>query len=193
MRIAVRARASAATRSPRCAQQESRRADCWCSRGDEGVVVGSGLADRVGLSRRGGFAAPRVLRGVPASGSRRRRVLRRLAEHCDGARACPRSAPRSTTTASLAFAERFGFVEVDREIEQTRIVGDEPLASRRCPRALDVVISAERPGLWEAGVRPLGLRGPGRLRRATSPSRSPPSGGRRPGGVTPMFLALQRR
>src|SRR6476469_5889017 len=89
----------------------------------DGTVVGSGLADRSD-TRRGGFVAPRVRRE-----HRRRGVgsalLRALADHVDGLDV-PDLRAMTEDAGSLAFAERFGFVEVDRQVEQVRAVGDEP-------------------------------------------------------------------
>jgi len=48
---------------------------------------------------------------------------------------------------SLAFAARFGFVETDRQIEQVRTIGAEPTAGRP-PAGVQVVLLADRPGLW---------------------------------------------
>ena len=109
----------------------------------EGRVVGSGMADRAETAGVG-FAAPRVL-----SDSRRVGVgsalLRALAEHCDG---LGLSVLRGhVDEGSLAFAHRFGFVEVDREVEQVRAVGDEPVPSAP-PDGVEVVEASQRPGLW---------------------------------------------
>ena len=49
--------------------------------------------------------------------------------------------------ASRAFAQRFGFLEVDREVEQTRNVAAAP-AVPDLPEGVEVVTSADRPGLW---------------------------------------------
>jgi mycothiol synthase len=112
----------------------------------DGDVVGSGIADRSDTAG-AGFVAPRVL-----SGHRRMGVgsalLRVLAEHCSGL-------GLSTVVAgvddagSLAFAERCGFVEVDREVEQVRAVGDEPAPSG-LPAGVEVIEASQRPGLWAA-------------------------------------------
>jgi GNAT superfamily N-acetyltransferase len=58
---------------------------------------------------------------------------------------------------SLAFAERFGFAEVDRQVEQVRVIGDEP----RPPEPTDfaVVTVAERPELWAAAYHQIGVDG----------------------------------
>ena len=56
---------------------------------------------------------------------------------------------RVDDAASLAFAERFGFAEVDREVEQVRAVGVEP-APNALPDGIDVVTLDEHPELWAA-------------------------------------------
>jgi mycothiol synthase len=110
-----------------------------------GSVVGSGVADRSDTG--GGFVAPRVLpehrrRGVGSA------LLRRLAEHVSALGLSELRAmvddPRS-----LGFAERFGFVEVDRQIEQVRPVGFEPPPSA-LPAGVDVLTLDEHPQLWAA-------------------------------------------
>jgi len=113
---------------------------------EDGDAVGSGLADRsdtVGA----GFVAPRVLpehrrRGVGSA------LLRALAEHCSGLDVATMSASVDDE-GSLAFAEHFGFVEVDREVEQVRAVGDEP-APAAPPAGIEVIESSQRPDLWAA-------------------------------------------
>ena len=112
----------------------------------DGTLVGSGLAD-LSDSADGGFAMPRV---VP---DRRRQgvgsaLLRALAEHCTGL-GVPELRTSVDDEGSLAFATRFGFVEVDREIEQVRTVGDVETPSLP-PADVEVVMSSERPGLWAA-------------------------------------------
>jgi GNAT superfamily N-acetyltransferase len=57
--------------------------------------------------------------------------------------------------ASLAFAEHRGFIEVDRQVEQLRRVGDEPDPDP-LPAAVDVVTLAERPELWAAAYQRFG-------------------------------------
>ncbi len=47
---------------------------------------------------------------------------------------------------SCAFADRFGFEEVDREVEQVKVLGDEPSPSP-LPEGVEVVTIAERPEL----------------------------------------------
>ena len=112
----------------------------------DGTVVGSGMADRSELAG-GGFVAPQVLpefrrRGVGSA------LLRALAEHCTGL-GLPVARAHVDDVESLAFAARFGFVEVDREIEQVRVVGDEqPPAAP--PAGVEIVTLSQRPELWAA-------------------------------------------
>jgi mycothiol synthase len=118
----------------------------------DGTVVGSGVADRAETAG-GGFAAPRVRpdhrrRGVGSA------LLRALAEHCAGL-GLPVLRASVDDEASLAFADHFGFVEVDREIEQVRAVGDEPLPSAP-PAGVDIVPLSQHPDLWEASFERFG-------------------------------------
>jgi RimJ/RimL family protein N-acetyltransferase len=56
---------------------------------------------------------------------------------------------------SLAFAERFGFREVDRQIEQVREIGDEP--EPVMPDGIRLVTVADRPELWARAYDPFAL------------------------------------
>jgi RimJ/RimL family protein N-acetyltransferase len=56
---------------------------------------------------------------------------------------------------SLAFAEHFGFVEVDRQVEQVRTIGDEQPPSGP-PAGVEVVDLAEQPDLWPASFDTFG-------------------------------------
>jgi mycothiol synthase len=112
----------------------------------DGTVVGCGTAGR-GETANAGFAAPRVLpehrrRGVGSA------LLRALADHCSSM-GLPTLVARVDDEAHLPFAEHFGFVEVDREVEQVRAVGDEPAPSA-LPVDVDVVPLSQRPELWAA-------------------------------------------
>jgi mycothiol synthase len=113
---------------------------------EDGEVVGHGIADRSDTAG-AGFVAPRVL-----PGHRRRGVgsalLRALAEHCSGL-GVPTIGTSVDDEGSLAFAERFGFVEVDREVEQVRQVGDEP-APTGLSAGVEVIEASQRPDLWAA-------------------------------------------
>jgi GNAT superfamily N-acetyltransferase len=115
----------------------------------DGVVAGSGLGGRSSF----GYAGlhPRVLpdfrrRGVGTA------LLRALAAH-----AVEHGFDQAGTSVddpgSLVFAERFGAVEVDRQIEQVRDIGAEPAPD--VPDWLEIVAVAERPELWSAAYEPL--------------------------------------
>jgi mycothiol synthase len=112
----------------------------------EGRLAGCGVADRSEL-RGLGMVAPRVL---PAA--RRRGVgtalLRALADHVAG---LGFTAARATVDddGSSAFARRFGFREVGREVEQVRSVGRHEPHPQPVP-GVEIVSLADRP---ELGVR----------------------------------------
>lgn len=112
----------------------------------DGVVVGSGLADRSD-SAGGGFVAPRVRPtyrrlGVGSA------LLKPLAAHV-ATLGLPELRAMVDDPGSLGFAEHFGFGEVDRQIEQVRAVADEPPASAP-PAGVDVITLAQQPELWAA-------------------------------------------
>jgi GNAT superfamily N-acetyltransferase len=112
----------------------------------DGTVVGSGVADRSD-SAGGGFVAPRVRpeyrrRGVGTA------LLRPLSAHC-ATLGVPDLRAMVDDPGSLAFAERFGFVEVDRQVEQIRTIGaEQPLSP--LPAGVEVTTLDERPELWAA-------------------------------------------
>jgi GNAT superfamily N-acetyltransferase len=109
----------------------------------DGQVVGCGVADRSGLAGVG-MVAPRVLpearrRGVGTA------LLLALAGHVEG---LGFTAARATVEdeGSLAFAYRFGFREVGREVEQVRVVGEREPHAKPIP-GLELVSLADRPDL----------------------------------------------
>jgi mycothiol synthase len=91
-----------------------------------GELVGSGVADRSNLAD--GFVAPRILpehrrRGAGTA------MLGVLLDHLVS-RGFRSVAAHVDDDGSLAFAVRHGFEEVDRQVEQVRVVGpDEPIPS----------------------------------------------------------------
>jgi mycothiol synthase len=110
----------------------------------DGTVVGSGMADRSETTG-GAFATARVVpeqrrRGVGSA------ILRVLADHCAGL-GLPELRASVEDEGSLAFAHAFGFVEVDRQVEQVRAVGDER-APADLPPGVSVIELSERPELW---------------------------------------------
>lgn len=112
---------------------------------EDGRVVGSGLSDRAEIAN-GGSVIPRVLpdhrrRGVGTA------LLRRMADHVAGL-GLPTLRADVDDEGSLVFAQRFGFTEVNREVEQTYAVTTAPDISPM-PDGIEVVTAQERPGLWE--------------------------------------------
>ena len=116
-----------------------------------GTVVGSGVADRSDTG--GGFVAPRVRREHRRQGVGSV-LLRALADHVAGLDVTDLRA-MTEDAASLAFAEHFGFVEVDRQVEQVRVVGVEP-APGALPEGVEVVTLDEHPALWAASYQHFG-------------------------------------
>jgi mycothiol synthase len=57
---------------------------------------------------------------------------------------------------SVQFAERFGFREVDRQVEQVRVIGDEP--APRVPDGVEIVTVSQRPELWRAAYQAVGVQ-----------------------------------
>lgn len=118
----------------------------------DGVLAGSGLAGRSSFDYAG--LHPRVLpearrRGVGTA------LLDRLADHAVHL-GFSEAGTSVDDEGSMAFAERFGFREVDRQIEQVRLVGAEPMPS--IPDDIRVVTVAEQPDLWSAAYDPFALQ-----------------------------------
>ena len=111
----------------------------------DGRLAGSGIANKSDLSGDTSFVAPRVLPGF-----RRRGVgtalLRRLAEHAEGL-GHVQVGSEAGDPESLAFARRFGFREVGRQVEQVRHVAESEEAARP-PDGVELVRLSERPELF---------------------------------------------
>jgi GNAT superfamily N-acetyltransferase len=117
-----------------------------------GELAGSGLARPADLQGIG-FVAPRVLpafrrRGIGSA------LLRRLAEHVAGLGFATASAAVAHEELA-AFAARFGFREVDRQVEQARSVGPEERWPG-APDGIDLVTTASRPELVRAAFESVG-------------------------------------
>ena len=117
----------------------------------DGELAGSGLSGRSSF----GYAGlhPRALpsmrrRGVGTA------LLRVMADHAMS-RGYTEAGSLVEDPGSLAFAERFGFREVDRQIEQTRSIGEEPAPA--IPVGITIVTVAERPELWSKAYDPFAL------------------------------------
>jgi mycothiol synthase len=113
---------------------------------EAGETVGSGRASPTSTPGRV-FVAPRVL-----PNARRRGVgtelLRCLVRHARTLAAETVSAQAEDLDAGIPFAERFGFNEIDRQVEQVKELADEQPVD--FPSGLDVVSVAERPELLRA-------------------------------------------
>jgi mycothiol synthase len=111
---------------------------------EDGVLAGTGVADRSDLP--GGFVSARVLpearrRGIGTV------ILRALAKHC-ASQGHARVGCGVEDEGSLAFAHRFGFAEVDRQVEQIREVAAEPPPG--VVPGVEIVSLAGRPALRRA-------------------------------------------
>ncbi len=115
----------------------------------DGELAGSGLADR-SSNRERAFLAPRVLPGHRRHGVGTA-LLRALAAHAERMGVPEVSAHvDGADPGSMAFAERFGFGEIDRQVEQVRVLNGEEPASSPLPDGVEVVSIAEQPDLLEA-------------------------------------------
>lgn len=116
-----------------------------------GRVVGSGLGGRSDFGNAG--LHPRVVpsarrRGVGSA------ILRELADRA-WRLGFTEAGTHVDDEGSLAFAEWFGYGEVDRQVEQVRTIGNEPWPE--IPDGLEIVTVADRPELWRAAYDPLGI------------------------------------
>jgi mycothiol synthase len=110
-----------------------------------GVVVGSASADRSHLQG-AAVVTPQVLPRFRRQGIGTE-MLRVLVDHA-ATLGTDYVVGYADDEGSKAFADRFGFVEVDRQVEQVRQIGVEPVPPRRDD--VEVITVAERPELWDA-------------------------------------------
>lgn len=118
----------------------------------DGVLAGHGVADRSDVAGRASVA-PRVLpefrrRGVGSA------LLRVLVEHASGMGFTVVRALVDDPE-SVGFATRFGFTEIDRQVEQVRTIGVEPAPNP--PTDFEIVCIADRPELWPAAYHQLAV------------------------------------
>lgn len=109
-------------------------------------IVGAGLAGRSDDPERG-FVAPRV-----HPDARRHGVGAAVLRECLGfveSLGLARVSGQVTDPGSKAFAERYGFAETDRQVEQVLYLDGE-IALDPVPEGVEVVTVAERPELLEA-------------------------------------------
>lgn len=121
----------------------------------DGELAGSGVVNRSDLGGSGsGAVAARVLPGW-----RRRGVgtamLAELAGRAAGM-GFEQVSSNVDDPGSVQFAERFGFREVDRQVEQVRVIGDEP--APRVPDGVEIVTVSQRPELWRAAYQAVGVQ-----------------------------------
>jgi mycothiol synthase len=109
----------------------------------DGKIVGAGLADRSDVAGRG-FVMPRVHPDARRRGVGRA-LLYELADHVAGL-GFDRAGSSVDDDGSKAFAERFGFEEIDREVEQVLKLPAK-LPEAPVPAGIEVVTIAARPEL----------------------------------------------
>jgi mycothiol synthase len=119
----------------------------------DGVLAGSGVVSKSDLAGAGGIAA-RVLpdwrrQGVGTA------ILRVLAERAAGM-GFGVVGSNVDDPGSVSFAERYGFREVDRQVEQVRVIADEP--PPLVPPGVVIVPVSEQPGLWRAAYYTVGAQ-----------------------------------
>jgi GNAT superfamily N-acetyltransferase len=120
----------------------------------DGEVVGAGLTDLSDIAGRASVV-PRVVpharrRGVGTA------LLRELVAHASTL-GCPELSASVEDEGSKLFAERFGFREADRQVEQVKVLGYEP-EPPPLPEGVEAVTIAERPELLRE-AHPLGVQG----------------------------------
>jgi mycothiol synthase len=119
----------------------------------DGVLAGSGVVSKSDLAGAGGIAA-RVLPGWRRQGVGTA-ILRVLAERAAGM-GFGVVGSNVVDPGSVRFAERYGFREVDRQVEQVRVIADEP--PPLVPPGVVIVPVSEQPGLWQAAYHTVGAQ-----------------------------------
>src|SRR2546430_3089595 len=119
----------------------------------DGDLAGSGTVGRSDLAD-SAFVAPRVLPGYRLRGVGSA-LLRALAGYPEGWGFTVVSA-NADDPGSVAFAERYGFQEVDRQVEQVRVISTEP--PPRIPAGVTILPVSARPELWPATYETVGTQ-----------------------------------
>jgi len=110
----------------------------------DGEVVGAAIGGKSDLAG-SGFLAPRVIPRARRQGVGTA-LLRPLADHVAGL-GYAQAGANVDDPGSMGFAERFGFREVDRQVEQVRVVLDEE-EPPTLPDGVEIVCVADRRELW---------------------------------------------
>ncbi|GAA5116754.1 hypothetical protein GCM10023339_26170 [Alloalcanivorax gelatiniphagus] len=152
---------------------------------EDGVLVGSGLAD-LSDSAGIGSVSPRVLPAHRRRGTGTA-LLHRLADHLAG-HGLRRVRATVDDDESLAFAHSLGFEDTDHQVEQTRHVVDLPPVTD-VPDGIEVVLASDRPGLWEQSYERFGREATADFALSTSLDVTPDRWATSWLG-DPMFLAL---
>lgn len=118
-----------------------------------GALAGSGFVGKSDLAGQASVA-PRVLpdcrrQGVGSA------VLRLLVQEAT-AMGYTIAGANAEDAGAARFAERHGFVEVDRQIEQVRAIGEEPLP--QAPPGVTILPVSARPELWLAAYDTVGAQ-----------------------------------
>jgi mycothiol synthase len=120
----------------------------------DGQLAGAGVADRSDSVGRASVA-PRVLpefrrRGIGSA------LLRHLCELAEPL-GYPVVGVLADDAVAVAFAHHHGFKEVDRQVEQVRLIGDEPWPT--LPDGVELVSVQDRPSLWEEAYDAIAVQG----------------------------------
>jgi GNAT superfamily N-acetyltransferase len=119
----------------------------------DGAVVGSANVGPSDLPD-AAFVAPRVVAPARRQGVGTE-LLRAVAAHAATLGVAYAQA-NVDDAGSLAFAGRFGFVEVDRQVEQVRAIGTEPVP--QVPAGVSIVSVAQHPSLWRSAYESVGAQ-----------------------------------
>lgn len=119
----------------------------------DGVLVGSGVVGKSDLAGAGAVAA-RVLEAHRRQGVGTA-ILRLLAEQAAGM-GFSVVGSNVDDPGSVRFAERYGFTEVDRQVEQVRAIGDEP--APWVPDGVEIIPVSARPELWRTAYHAVGVQ-----------------------------------
>jgi mycothiol synthase len=119
----------------------------------DGALAGSGVVGKSDLAGMGAVSA-RVLPGWRRRGIGTA-ILRVLAERAAGM-GFDVVGSNVEDAGSVRFAERHGFREVDRQVEQVRVIGDEQVP--QVPEGVVIVPVSSRPGLWRTAYQAVGVQ-----------------------------------